>query len=373
MSGRSSNKNQTACASRRRAALRRAAARKAQALLVSRPVDVRYLSGFTGEDSFLLAGRRWAVLITDGRFDEQAPRECPGIEIHVRKGSMSEAIKDALKGRTVRTLGVQGTHLTAAAMEDLARAAPSRRLKPLRDLVAPLRMVKDDSEVRAVRRAVRVAERAFGELIVRGIRAFVGRSEREVAAELEYRMRLAGAEAPAFETVVAAGAHGSFPHYRPGATRIRRGQAVLIDWGARLAGYCSDLTRVLFTGRIPPKLGAVYEVVRRAQAAGIAAVRAGVACKTPDAAARRVIDDAGYGRRFVHGLGHGLGLEVHEPPALAARSRARLHAGMVVTVEPGIYLPGAGGVRIEDDILVTTDGRRRLSSLSTDIRAMVLR
>jgi Xaa-Pro aminopeptidase len=150
------------------------------------------------------------------------------------------------------------------------------------------------------------------------------------------------------------------------------GEAVLIDWGARVAGYCSDLTRVVFTGRIPPKLAEVYEVVRRAAEAASASIRPGVACKTPDRAARDVIEQAGYGRQFVHGLGHGIGREVHEAPALARRNADRLRRGMVTTVEPGIYLPGVGGVRIEDDVLVTAGGRRRLSSLPTDLDAAAL-
>ena len=162
------------------------------------------------------------------------------------------------------------------------------------------------------------------------------------------------------------------PHHQPGSARIRRGAWVLIDWGARVAGYCSDLTRVVFIGRIPPRMGEVYEVVRRAQAAGIAAARSGAGCKSVDAAARRVIEEAGYGEQFMHSLGHGLGRQVHEFPGLGRKAKKRLRAGMVVTIEPGIYLPGVGGVRIEDDILITRDGCRRLSGLSRDAGAMML-
>ena len=186
-------------------------------------------------------------------------------------------------------------------------------------------------------------------------------------------MRSAGAERAAFETIVAAGPHSALPHYRPGPTRIRRGDAVLIDWGAVVAGYCSDLTRVVFTGRIPPQLACIYEIVLRAQSAGAAAVKPGCRCEAADASAREVIAAAGYGEAFAHGLGHGIGLEVHESPRLGTRSRQRLAAGMVVTVEPGIYLPGVGGVRIEDDVVVTATGQRRLSRLPRRIEAMVLR
>ncbi|MHC4717387.1 MAG: M24 family metallopeptidase, partial [Planctomycetota bacterium] len=176
-----------------------------------------------------------------------------------------------------------------------------------------------------------------------------------------------------FETIVAAGAHAALPHYRPGRTRIRADQAVLIDWGAVVKGYCSDLTRVVFTGRIRGPIANVYEIVLRAQAAGIAAVSPRATCGSADAAARAVIDRAGYSKAFGHGLGHGVGLRVHEGPRLGRGVDRKLRPGMVVTVEPGIYLPGVGGVRIEDDVLVVPGGRRRLSSLARDIRAMMLR
>jgi len=223
-----------------------------------------------------------------------------------------------------------------------------------------------------MRRAIRIAEKAFKEMLALGAKGWVGRTERDLAAELEYRMRRLGADRPSFPTILAAGAHGSVPHYSPGSTRVRPGQAVLVDWGARADGYCSDLTRVVFTGTIPAKLREIYEVVRRAQEAGIAAIRSGVGCRAVDAAARRVIAEAGYGEQFGHGLGHGLGREVHEAPGLGKLSADRLKSGMVVTVEPGIYLPGIGGVRIEDDVLVTASSARRLSSLPRDIDAMRL-
>ncbi|MFW5839433.1 MAG: M24 family metallopeptidase, partial [Planctomycetota bacterium] len=177
----------------------------------------------------------------------------------------------------------------------------------------------------------------------------------------------------AFETIVAAGAHGSLPHYRPGKTKIRPDQAVLIDWGAKVDGYCSDLTRVVFTGTIPPKIEEIYTVVLRAQKAAISAIKAQVSCKAVDAAARKIIEQAGYGEQFIHGLGHGIGLQIHEAPSVGRRSDKRLRQGMVVTVEPGIYLPGVGGVRIEDDVLVEANGQRKLTSLPKTLKTMVLR
>jgi Xaa-Pro aminopeptidase len=360
-------------ASRRRRALKRAAEQGAGALLVTRAEDVQYLSGFTGEDSFLLLGAGWATLITDGRFGEQARRECGGLEVRVRRGPMPGAVAEALKGRRVRALGVVSAAVTVALSDQLAWAVAKRRLKPVADVMAPLRAVKDAGEVRAIRRAVRVAQRALRELLAGGAAGLVGRRERDVAAELDYRMRCAGAQEASFETIVAAGAHSSRPHYRPGARRLREGQAVLIDWGARVGGYCSDLTRTFFLGRIPPKLAAAYRAVLGAQRAAMRACRAGVKAGVPDAAAKRVMESAGFGAGILHGVGHGVGLEVHEGPVLGRGARTRLRAGMVVTIEPGAYLPGIGGVRIEDDVLITPRGARRLSSMARSLQAARLR
>ncbi len=345
---------------------------KASLALITRPEDVAYLTGFSGEDSFLLLGRSWAALLTDGRYGEQARVECPDLEIHVRTGRMSDAVSQRVRKRRVRRLAVQADHVTLHFAERLDAALEGVELAPVTELTTALRSAKDAAEVRAVRKAIRVAQKAFRELLRGGTGAFVGRSERDLAAELEYRMKRLGASKPSFETIVAAGAHGSLPHYRPGRTRIRADQAVLIDWGALVEGYCSDLTRVVFTGRIPPQLAEIYPIVLRAQEVGIEAIREGVSAADADAAAREVVAAAGYEEAFMHGLGHGVGRAIHESPGLSRLSESRLRAGMVVTVEPGIYLPGVGGVRIEDDILVEARGARRLSTLPRSIRAMTL-
>jgi len=342
-------------------------------MLVTRSEDVRYLCGFTGQDSWLVIGPGWARLISDGRFAEQAAGECGDIEVVLRKGRAIEEVVQCAKTHRVRRLAFQGVHMTVHARDTLAGAMPRVKLISVSHVVRSLRAVKIDRELRAIRKAIRVAERAFGELLAGGAKAFVGQSERAVAAKLDYLMKAAGANGAAFPTILAAGAHGSHCHYQPGSTVIRRGQAVLIDWGARVDGYCSDLTRVIFMGRIPPKIAEIYDVTLRAQRVGIERIGAGVACKTVDAAARAVIDEAGYGQEFVHSLGHGIGLVVHEAPALSRTETCRLRSGMVVTVEPGIYLPGIGGVRIEDDVLVTRQGGRRLSRLPRDIEAMIVR
>ncbi len=369
----SKNDRLKTCAIRRRKVAKRAVGQKVDAMVISKREDVSYLCGFTGEDATLLVAPRWAALVTDGRFGQQGPRECPDIEVVIRKKGMVETIKNTLKGRHIRRLGVQAGYLTAATVQAYTKILGERRVKTLTNIVAPFRAIKDDDEIRLIRKAASIAGKAFLRLTSRGRKAFVGRSEREVAAELEYLMRLEGADAAGFETILAAGPHACDCHYKPDSTKIRKGQSVLIDFGARAGGYVSDLTRVVFTGKIPPQMGEIYEIVLNAQTAGINALRAGTLLKTPDAAARKVIADAGYGDKFVHGLGHGLGREVHEAPGLGTKGPGRLRSGMVVTVEPGIYLPRVGGVRIEDDILVTADGPKRLSTLTTDIRAMVLK
>ena len=368
------SQNLPAYASRRRAVLARSAETdKARALLVTHRPDVRYLSGFTGEDSWLLLSAGRGELITDSRFAEQVPAECPDIAFAVRTGSLEDEAVAAIKRHRVRRVGVQGVAMTVRSHQMLCEKLPRVRFISVVGAVRSARAVKSDQEVRAISKAVRVAERAFKALLSEGASGLVGQTERAVAARLDHLMRLGGASGPAFETILAAGAHGSLCHYRPGSAVIRSGQAVLIDWGARVNGYCSDLTRVIFTDRIPPRIGDIYSVVLEAQLAGIAKIRSGVSCKNVDAAARDVIAAAGYGEQFRHSLGHGIGLEVHESPGLARTQAARLRSGMVVTVEPGIYLPGLGGVRIEDDVLVTRRGQRRLSSLPRDIEAMVVR
>jgi Xaa-Pro aminopeptidase len=346
---------------------------KIDCFLVTRPQDVQYLTGFTGEDSFLLAHRRGGVLITDGRFDEQAHAECPGVEVFVRTGAMTEAVAQVARQRRLRRIGVQGGHMTLSLRDSLERTGAFRRILSLGEAVGELRVTKDDAEIAVIRKAIRVAERALAEMLALGRKGWVARSERELAAELDHRMRLAGASGPAFETIVAVDSHGSLPHYRPGGKRLGSDGLVLVDWGARVGGYCSDLTRVVRVGRIPPRLTEVYDVVLRAQQAGIEACRAGVAAASVDRAARGVIEAAGYGKQFVHGLGHGIGLEIHEGPSLGRTAKTRLRPGMVVTIEPGIYLPGVGGVRIEDDVVVVRGGCRRLSSLPRDLQSMTVR
>ena len=348
----------------------RLAERRLRAMLVTRTADVGYLSGFMGDDSWLLVAESGATLITDSRCTVQAARECPWVARVIRRGSMVDAVGDVVRRKRVRRVGFDPTSMTVAGRSDLARALGKARLVAVRDVVSTLRMRKDALEVRAIRKAIRVAEEAWA-----GFRRAVrlGMTERRLAAELDHRLRLAGADAPAFDTILAIDASGAMPHARPGDRRLHRGSVVVVDFGARVGGYVCDLTRVLFAGRIRPHARRAYETVLEAQSAGIAAVRPGALLKDVDAAVRRVITAAGWGRHFQHATGHGLGREVHEAPGLSARAgKQRLEEGMVVTIEPGVYFEGRFGIRIEDDVLVTRTGRRVLTGVEKDIGAMVV-
>ena len=338
------------------------AAAPADGLLVTGPQDQYYLTGAVLEDSAVLVTGRAVVIITDGRFAEQVRQQAGWAQAVIRVDGLmdicSRVVRDA---GGIRRLGVQGERLAVDDFQTLVRKLRGVRVVSTRGLVGRGRIIKDEHELAALRKAIAAAEAGF---LATCKRIKPGLREREVAAELEYQMRLAGAAASAFEPIVAVGQRGSLPHARAGETRLRPGQPVLIDWGARVGGYNSDLTRVVRVGaKLPPKIAEIYPIVADAQLAGIAAVRAGATCREVDAAARKVIADAGYGKEFTHGLGHGLGLDIHEPPRLSSRSNETLAARMVVTVEPGIYLPGIGGVRIEDDVLVTKTGRQALTHL----------
>ncbi len=342
----------------------------ATAMLLVDPVSVRYVSGFTGGDSWLLVTSGKVTLITDGRYEEQAERECPDVERVIRHGPIVDAAGGLVGRRGLKRVGFDPERVSVALRRRLERALRPATLTPVEDLVGHLRRRKDPSEVRAIRQAVRVAQEAWAAFRER---IEVGMTEQRLAAELDGQMRLVGAEAPAFPTICAVDASASMPHARPGRRMLGKRSVLLVDFGARVGGYVCDLTRCLVTGRIPPRVREVYETVREAQEAAIRRAGPGVALAVVDAAAREVIEAAGLGERFQHGTGHGIGMEIHEPPALSPQSRGGcLDAGMVVTVEPGVYLKGRFGIRIEDDVLVTKSGRRVLTSLEKDLEAMVL-
>jgi Xaa-Pro aminopeptidase len=335
------------------------------ALLISNPVNVTYLTGFSGESSYLILGTTNTLLVSDARFTVQIQEECPGLDTHIRPTSqpLPQAVAEVLGKLGARTVGFEAAHLTVADLETLSQLMPAISWKGARDRVESLRVVKDPSEVAQIREAIAIAERAFTmcQAMLRP-----EDTEKELSDNLEYYVRRAGGRCTSFPSIVAVGDRAALPHAPPTNRRVAEADLLLVDWGASGRFYQSDLTRVLATRTISPKLEQVYQVVLRAQARAIAAIRPGVPAQAVDAVARNVIEEAGFGQYFGHGLGHGIGLEIHEAPALRQTSAVPLQAGMVVTVEPGIYLPGWGGVRIEDDVLVTPDGGEVLTHVPKD-------
>jgi Xaa-Pro aminopeptidase len=335
----------------------------ADAILVLSVPNVRYLTGFTGDSSALVLTAERAILVSDGRYTTQIAEECRGLEVHIRPvGTMLiEAIADTVGTLGLRTLAFESAMLSVADLEDLKGRLPGLAMVGVKGRVEVLRAVKDEDEIAAIRTSIGIAERAFA-MLREGLR--LGETEKEVADALEGHLRRSGAECAAFPPIVAVGERAALPHASPSATsRIGEADFVLVDWGANGSPYRSDLTRVLVTGKVTSKFETLYRTVLAAQERGIAAIRPGALAQDVDAEARSVIEDAGFGPCFSHGLGHGLGMEIHEAPWFRKGSQTVLKAGMVVTVEPGIYLPGWGGIRIEDDVLVTADGHEVLTQV----------
>ena len=333
------------------------------ALLVTSPFNVRYLTGFTGEDSNLVLGAKLTVLVSDSRFEMQISQECPGLDVTIRSTTqtLTQTVADVVGRAKLSKMAFESRTTSYSQWESLTAAVKSLQLIPQADQVETLRQIKDAEEVAQIREAIRQAERGFAVLKP----SLCGdMSEQQAANELEQAMRRFGAKQASFETIVAVGQRAALPHARPTSTRIDEAHFLLIDWGATNSqGYHSDLTRVLATGTISPKLEKLHGVVLNAQQQAIEAIRPGVAASDVDAIGRDVIAKAGWGKNFGHGMGHGIGLEIHEGPRLSRISKEILKPGMVVTVEPGIYLPGVGGIRIEDDVLVTRNGYEVLTSL----------
>lgn len=332
-------------------------------LIVGHPVNVTYLTGFSGDASHLLIGPKQLRIVSDSRFETQLAEECPEIpaEIRTAKSTPSGFLASIIGKLGVKRVGIEAAHTSVAQRDQLAEALPGVELVPVEALVEQLRQIKDAEEIQDLREAVRMAERG---LAVLQALMLPDMTEREAAHELEHAMRRFGALKAAFEPILGVGPNAALPHYRAGLKRLDAAPFVLIDWGALgPTGYHSDLTRVLGTGKIPPKLEKLHRVVSNARQAALDAIHPGAACCEVDAAARRVIEEAGFGKYFGHGLGHGIGLEIHEWPRFSPLSKETLAPGMVMTVEPGIYLPGFGGVRLEDDVLITREGYEILSDV----------
>ena len=330
-------------------------------LLVTNLVNVRYLTGFTGTNGACLVSPDERLFFTDFRYVERARAE-------VREFERVEGGRDLLGDLAARLRcrsGFDDAHLSVRAHKRLAEKAGERvELVAAGGLVERLRSQKDEAEVRAMRAATQIADVVYEEVRERGL---VGRSEREVARSMVRRMEDLGAEGPSFPPIVAAGANGALPHAEPRDAEIPAGTLVVIDAGARVDGYCSDCTRTFATGPLDDGAVEVYELVLRAQQEALAAARAGAERREVDGVARRIIDAAGHGERFGHGLGHGVGLEIHEDPRLTRVAEGALNEGNTLTIEPGVYLPGRFGVRIEDLVAITRDGPEVLTAFPKEL------
>jgi Xaa-Pro aminopeptidase len=343
-------------------------------LLISNPVSIYYLTGFTGDSSYFVASPKHSILVSDTRFESQIAEECPGLEVVIRghDKTTEEAAGELLTRAGLKAVGVESRHATLAMVEALGQAASKSVFAGAGSRVEELRTVKDASEIEHIRASIAVAERAFSmfQAMLRETD-----SEKDLADAMESYVRRAGGTNTSFPVIAAIGERSALPHAPPTSRLLSGGSKLLVDWGAVLNGYHSDLTRCFRSPflmaptrknkkeRVSHDFAKVYDIVLRAQTAALNAIHEGVAGKDVDAAARKVIADAGYGDNFTHAVGHGLGLETHEAPRVRKNSEDILQAGMVITIEPGIYLPGWGGIRIEDNVLVRRDGHTLLSSL----------
>ncbi|MDA1049064.1 MAG: Xaa-Pro peptidase family protein [Planctomycetota bacterium] len=344
---------------------------EAEAILVTSYDNVTYLTGFTGDSSYLLLTCDGQIVLSDRRYTTQLETECPNIDLEIRGPEMTmlDSVAKVVRKAKLGSLAIEASNVTLEFSQKLAEKLPKVNLVTTSGLVEQLREIKDKDELAEIREAITIAERAFA-VVKAGLRP--EQTEKQVADELERQVRLFGGECTAFWPIVGVGPNGALPHYRPGGVKIGESFMVLVDWGAKAKLYLSDLTRIIVTGKAPAKLERVYNVVLKAQKKAIGAIRPGAIMEDVDAAARKVITDAGFGKQFGHSLGHGFGLQIHEQPRLAVNQKRTLEPGMVVTVEPGIYLPGTFGVRIEDDILVTKDGHEVLSHVPKEYADCVI-
>lgn len=358
--------------SKRRDKLRRQLRKnKIDALLVTNFKNVSYLTGFTGDDSYLLVTLKHEVLISDMRFTIQIQEECPEIEVLIRGPgrTMHAGIKEMITKYNVTSLAFESTALTVAEYDSFSEHLRDCDLIAADSWVEQIRLIKDASEIERIRVACDQARRSF-----ETVRAMLtlDMTELDVANNLEYQARRFGGRCLSFTPIVGVGERAALPHGHPTEKKIGEDAFTLIDWGVNEGQYVSDLTRILVTGKISPKLRKLYGIVLKAQVAAIDAIRPGIPCETVDKIARDIITKAGFGKNFGHGLGHGIGLDVHEAPRLSKSQKTPLAPGMVVTVEPGIYLPGWGGIRIEDDVLVTRKGHEVLSTVPKQLDECVV-
>jgi len=343
------------------------------AILIEHEVDIWYLTGFVGHSATLVVGPTNASILCDARYEEYLQPWSHGGVHEVLIGprhTKADRIRVVAGEHDLSTVGFQSEHLTVASLQALRKELEGIDLVETTGVLATLRAIKDLHEVSVIEQCIQVQGDALEAAM---LQVEVGMAESELAAILEFEMRKRGASGASFEPIIATGSNSSVIHHMPSSKPIEEGM-LLVDWGARIDGYCSDLTRTFCFGPMPGQMAEIYDIVLEAQEAAIQACCPGADCKDVDAVARNVIASAGYGEAFSHGLGHGLGMEVHESPNFSVKSGGVvLEAGMVMTVEPGIYLPGIGGIRVEDDVLITEDGYRVLSDRILKSRDTVVR
>lgn len=331
--------------------------------LVTSSYNRRYMSNFTGSAGVVLISNDKALFITDFRYTEQAGKQCQGYEVVQHTGSIPEKLASLVQQLGIKKLGFEQDHVTYSSYQTFDKAIDAE-LVPISGEIEKLRLIKDESEIKILKGAANIADAAFTHIL-----NFIqpGKTEIEVANELEFFMRKEGATSSSFDMIVASGHRGALPHGVASDKVIEKGELVTLDFGAYYNGYVSDITRTVAVGQPDAKMQEIYHIVLEAQLRGMKGIKPGITGKEADALTRDYITEKGYGDNFGHSTGHGIGLEVHEGPGLSSKSDIVLEPGMVVTCEPGIYLPGLGGVRIEDDTIITKDGNENLNSSKKEL------
>jgi len=330
---------------------------KINGILLSNPFNRYYLSGFTGTSGYLFIGEDKSVLITDSRYMKQAKEQCADIEVVDQGKDIYETFLKIIDYIKINRLGFEENHITLRQFSEYEKKLADINLIPVRGEIKRLREIKDKEEIIKITKAAEIADGAFSH-ILNYIKP--GVHENEISLEIEYFMKRQGASAVSFDTIVASGERSAMPHGVASSKEIELGDTVTLDFGCIYEGYCSDMTRTVFVGEAKEEIKKIYEIVLKAQTSALEMLKAGLLCKDIDACARKIITAYGYGENFGHGLGHSLGLEIHEDPAISSKSERKLETDMVVTIEPGIYLEDIGGVRIEDLVLITKNGYENL-------------
>lgn len=349
---------------RRRKLAATLAGQRVDTMLITHLTHVRYLSGFSGSNAAMLVNKDLSAdICTDGRYTTQIAEEVPDIQARIDRPSAGALLRTLTGPRRV---GFEADYVSVAELERLREACPKDvTLVPVSGVIEDIRLIKDGVELERLRQVAALADTAFEQILEAGVIA-AGNSERQIAAELEYRMRLLGAERPSFDTIVASGPNSAKPHHSAGDRVLEKGDLVTIDFGAFDRGFNSDCTRTVFVGQQTDFAAEIYSIVLRSQLAGVAAATPGTPLQDVDAACREVISEAGYGEYFVHSTGHGVGLDVHEAPNASTVGKGKLEEGMTLTIEPGIYVPGKGGVRIEDTLIITSGAPEVITHLSKE-------